>query len=189
VSLIAILVVALIAIFSSLTAPLILQHRIERMHREDQKAQFDRDDALRARAEQVAATLKAQQDQQAEVARQVADRLQFAQAETIRRTNEVAHTARETAAISNAKLDVIHGLVNSTMTAAMASELDALKASLAMMQEVLDLKQSMGHPPTDEVLNAITLTKAKIASLTGVISDRVATAERAAEAADRTERE
>ena len=52
------LIVALcVAVFSSVTAPLILAHRTERMHREDRLADYKRQDDVAAQAAEAAALL------------------------------------------------------------------------------------------------------------------------------------
>lgn len=75
--------------------------------------------------------------------------------------------------IANNKLDLIHSLVNSNMTAALQSELDATVRELAMMKEVIELKRAMGIEPSPEVLSAITSTQTRINELLAVIRDRV----------------
>jgi hypothetical protein len=178
------------AIFASITAPLILAHRTERMHREDQLADYQRQDKVAAAA---AATAKAAAAQVAGIAEQAvkaASVLQAAQAETIRRTDEVARLTAQQAAKAEAKLDdhsgkldVIRGLVDGAMTAALQSELDALLTSLAMMREVMDLKKSGGHDPTPQAITALHATEAKIAELRVTIADRLRQAEAVADRA------
>ncbi len=79
----------------------------------------------------------------------------------------------ENTRITNGKLDVIHMLVNSNMTAAMQNEHDAVIRELAMMREVIDLKRAAGQEPSIEVLAAIEATEAKIAELKIVLSERL----------------
>jgi hypothetical protein len=71
------------------------------------------------------------------------------------------------------KLDVIHVLVNSNMTAAMQSELDATVRERAMMTEVVDLKKAAGREPTIEVLAAIRATDIKIVELCSALRERL----------------
>lgn len=70
------------------------------------------------------------------------------------------------------RLNVIHTLVNSNMTAHMQSELDAIVRELAMMREVSRLHEDAGRAPTEETLAAIQLTESKVAELRAVLSDR-----------------
>jgi phage-related protein len=171
-------------IFASITAPLILAHRTERMHREDMLSDYQRQDKVAAA---VAETARAAAEQVRGVAAQAAEAasvLQAAQAESIRRTDEVARLAEQQAARAgaqydetNGKLDVIHGLVNSTLSAALQSELDALVTSLAMMREVMDLKKSGGLDPAEEAVIAFHATEAKITELRVTLADRLKQAE------------
>jgi len=186
------------AIFASITAPLILAHRTERMHREDQLSDYQRQDKVAAAAAEIARSAAEQVRGVAAQAAEAASVLQAAQAESIRRTDEVARLAEQQAVRAgeklddaNSKLDVIHGLVNSAMTTALQSEMDALVTSLAMMREVIDLKRSAGREPTAEAVIALHGTEAKIAELRGAIDDRMRQAEtiaaRAASAATAAE--
>lgn len=70
------------------------------------------------------------------------------------------------------RLDVIHGLVNSSLTAAMVNELDALVRDAASMREVVELKRAAGLKPTKATLSVIAAADAKIAALTTAISER-----------------
>lgn len=74
---------------------------------------------------------------------------------------------------TNYKLDVIHTLVNSNMTAAMQAELDATVRQLALMREVTELKKTAGHDPSEETLAALELTRVKISELRAVLRDRL----------------
>jgi hypothetical protein len=161
-TLIAIILAIVTSIFASVTAPLILAHRTEKMHREDMQTDYARQDkvALEAARASAAAQGSAQMAQQA---------------------------AEGTAAKlddTNSKLDVIHGLVNSDYSAAMQSQLDALITSAAMMREVMDLKRSAGHEPTAEADIALQNTEAKIAELRVAIADRLKQAEVIADRAE-----
>jgi peptidoglycan DL-endopeptidase CwlO len=182
-TIIAVTLAIVTSIFASITAPLIIAHRTERMHREDQLADYQRQDRVAATA---AATAREAAEQVRLVAAQAAHAaraLQAAQTESIRRTDEVARATAAQAARSdarlddtNSKLDIIHGLVNSTLTASMQSELDALVTSLAMMREVVDMKRTAGHEPTAESAIAIADTTARIAELQAALADRAAQA-------------
>jgi hypothetical protein len=158
-SVISLIAVAVVAIFSSVTAPIILSHRTERMHREDQLEQYRREDEVAREAKITAQALAGQQDT------------------IIRQQKETSRDARETAQKTDGKLDVIHGLVNSTLSAAMTSEMDALVTSAAMMREVMDLKKSMGREPSREAVIALQSTEAKIAELRTALADRTKQAE------------
>ena len=77
------------------------------------------------------------------------------------------------AVLTNGKLDIIHTLVNSNMTAAMQSELDATIRELAMMKEVIGLKEAAGHSPSPDTLGAVKFTDKKIKELQAGLSDRL----------------
>jgi hypothetical protein len=89
--------------------------------------------------------------------------------ERLKITNDQAASTAQTV---NEKLDVIHVLVNSNMSAAMKSELDAVVRQLALMREVVELRRSAGQEPGDAALVAIRDTEAKVSELRAAISDR-----------------
>jgi len=78
-----------------------------------------------------------------------------------------------TTVITNGKLDVIHTLVNSSLTTAVQDSLDARRISLALMLEIVELKKVAGKQPTRESLAAISSVKAKIAELETLLADRL----------------
>jgi len=99
-----------------------------------------------------------------EVARQVVQAAKLA---------EVANeSALRTGQLMLAKLDQIHGLVNSNMTSALQSELDSTIRELAGLQEIIDLKRVGGHEPNGEATAAIETTRARITELQNVLADR-----------------
>jgi len=137
-----------------------------------------------ARQDQVAADLQKRQDEVAEKAAEAAELLATAQkasadkaaeaAALLLKSNEkVANTAAKTAQVTSDKLDVIHTLVNSNMTAAMQSELDARRIALAQMLEIVELKRGNKLEPTKEVLEAIGSLKGKINELEAQLKDRL----------------
>jgi len=166
---IAIVVSILTAVFASITAPLILAHRTERMHREDRLADYERQDKVARAAEQTATDLIASQ-------KKIADQASEAASLLLAANERVAQTAQ----VTNGKLDVIHTLVNSNMTAAMQSEYDATVRELAMMREVLELKEAAGREPGPEAQAAIAATEVKLAELAAALEDRAEAAIRIA---------
>jgi len=80
------------------------------------------------------------------------------------------------ATLTNEKLDVIHILVNSNMTAAMQAELDETRSSLVLMKEILDLKKVNGVEPSPAALAAIKTKEGKIAEMQAALRDRLAAA-------------
>ena len=122
-------VAVVVAVFASITAPLILAVFTARMHRQDREADWARQDILSERA---------------------------------------ADGVKET----NGKLDVIHELVNSNLTAEIQAKLDALITTLAMLHEVIDLKRAAGREPTSGALAAVEATEAKIAEARRQLAER-----------------
>jgi hypothetical protein len=169
-SIISLIAVAVVAIFSSITAPMILAHRTERMHREDQLADYQRQDEVAKRAKETALAMAVQQDV---IIQQQKDAAEAARM----RAEQAKRTAAVTAKSTDDKLDIIHRLVNSTLSAALAAELDALVGSLAMMKEVADLKKAAGHEPAGESAIAIQSTEAKIAEIRATLASRLEQAE------------
>ena len=94
------------------------------------------------------------------------------QDEVARRVEQVATHAAAAAQTTSDKLDVIHTLVNSNMTAALQSEFDAVTRELVMMKEVILLNRASGQEPSVDALAAITTTEAKIAELSSILTDR-----------------
>lgn len=144
------LVLALIAFISPFIATLI-QNNARRREKQDD---YVRQDAVAAQAAEAARLLSA------------------AQAKTAARAEEVAALLGKNTATTNDKLDVIHHLVNSALTDAMASEHEAIQRSLVMMEEVVALKKAAGLTPTQETLGIIEATKIKIDELNSRLADR-----------------
>ncbi len=106
---------------------------------------------------------------------EVAKRLSAQQKLTDIRVDEQSQmlkSAKAERALTDDKIDSIHFLVNSNMTAAMQAELDATRREVALMFEVIELKKASGKQPTAEVLAAITATKNRIAELQASLVDR-----------------
>jgi len=76
------------------------------------------------------------------------------------------------AAVSVEKLDSIHDLVNSNMTAAIAAERNAHIATVTMMLEVIEMKRANGHEPNVKTLAALAVIEARIAELNATLADR-----------------
>lgn len=94
-------------------------------------------------------------------------------AEAARLVKENNKAVAAATAETQEQLKVIHGLVNSSMTAAMQSEYGAVQRELAMMQEVIELKRAAGKNPSVDALAAIGATKDKIAELAAALADRL----------------
>jgi hypothetical protein len=153
----AVLISAIVAI--STAAQLVLTSRAKRKEKDQDYA---REDAVAKQAAEAARLLVERQDAMASKAAEAARLLAV-------NTEAVAKTAQRT----SDKLDVIHTLVNSNMTAAMQAELDATVREAAMIQEVMDLKKTSGVDPTVEALAALKSARNKIAELTSTLTDRL----------------
>ncbi len=138
------LIVAVPAIVTGAIAPLATVLITNRSRRKDKEQDWARQDAVAAQAAEAAKLLLAANERVA-----------------------------ETTATTNAKLDVIHVLVNSSMTAAMQAELDATVRELAMMGEVIELKRANGHEPSIAALAAVKTTELRIGELKATLADRM----------------
>ena len=85
---------------------------------------------------------------------------------------EVAVAAVAAAAITNGKLDTIHTLVNSNMTAAMQGEHDSTVRELAALQEIAAMRTEGGTKPSPATTIAIEMAEAKINELRAQLADR-----------------
>jgi hypothetical protein len=94
---------------------------------------------------------------------------------------EAAHAAASIATIQGAKLDQIHTLVNSNLTAAMQDQLDARHATLALLKEAVDAKHAAGLTATKETFGAIESNTAKVEELTAQLADRLKQTKEAAQ--------
>ncbi len=163
----------LIAVFSSVTAPLILVMLTNRQRREEKREDWDRQDAVAAQAAKAAELLLGAQEAAAGKAEEAAELLVNAQAETIRKTDEVALAHKQDNLRISEKLEVIRVDVNSNMTAAMQAELDATEGQLVLMREVVDLKRSQGTKPSAESLTLIAAKEERINELKAKLKDRL----------------
>jgi hypothetical protein len=158
--------VALIGAFSALViavvAPLLLSWQQQRHRQQEREEDYRRQDAVAAQAAEAARLLLERQDQAASQS-----------AERNRLLLEANDRAAETAATTNGKLDQIHTLVNSNMTAAMQSELDATVALLDTLREVVALNEAAGRQPTAEAVGRIDAMQTKVDELSANLTDRL----------------
>lgn len=131
-----VIVISTVSIIVSITVPLILAAKIERVRRQDLVEDYKRQD-------------------------RTSERL-------ISAGDLVAGTAKTV----NDKLDVIHTLVNSNMTAAMQGELSAVTGQVALMREVIALRRVGGQKPDAGALAALAAAEAKAGELTSRLEDR-----------------
>jgi biopolymer transport protein ExbB/TolQ len=158
--------VAIIVLFTSVGSPILLAHLTSRRHRRERLEDYERQDRVARRVAEAAERLTKRQDQTAIKAAEAAELLLAA-------NERVAATA----GVVNDKLDIIHTLVNSNMSAAMQAELDALETSVAMMTEVIDLKKAAGREPTQDALVALKSARAKVRESKVALADRTTQSE------------
>jgi len=135
-----------------------------------------------------------QADEAARLAEKNADREALIAKETrdYARQDEVARRVAEDAKATMAKLKqvedlgiVTHALVNSDKTASMRDSREGLIVTLALMREVISLKEVAGKVPTPETVTAVEALVTRIATMQKDIDDRMAQ-QAAAEAANKT---
>lgn len=139
-----IVTLALIAAIPTFTTPLVMAVVNHQIARQQKQEDYARQDVVAAKAAEAAELLLASNEKVAKAAK-----------------------------VTDEKLDVIHTLVNSNMTAAMKSELDAITRELAMMQEVVELKRTAGKEPSTAALSSIESTKDKIKELQVEVAKRL----------------
>jgi len=151
-TLIAVALAIITSIFASVTAPLILAHRTERMHREDQLADYQRQDKVAAAA--AAAAVAAQ-----EAAR-------VAQAQAVDAASKLDDLGAQT--------HRIHTLVNSDMTAARQEELEQAESLIVVLQRVIQLAKDKGIMPDPSDVDALERTQRRRDQLELILADRLA---------------
>ena len=134
----------LAVIATSLISPSVLAYFTNRARRADKKLDWAREDDVAERAKQTARLL-------------------------VENNERVARTSKET----NLKLDQIHTLVNSNMTAAMRAELEATIQKLKLMREIVARDKADNITVLPEALRAIKDVEMKIGELTATLNDRL----------------
>jgi hypothetical protein len=91
----------------------------------------------------------------------------------LRRTKENTKAITEGQRVTSAKLEVIHTLVNSTLTAALQSELDSTRREELLLRELMQMRSDAGHPVTDDQRATLGATQRKIRELARAMDDRI----------------
>lgn len=112
------------------------------------------------------------QDAVAERAEHAAALLLAAQRETIERTDKVAQLTEAATKQTATKLDQIHVLVNSEMTAARKSERDTQQLLVMALKNSLALGKSLGHLQDPHELDGLAVAEQRIIKLNKIIADR-----------------
>jgi hypothetical protein len=163
------LIIAVPTVIATSVVPIFLAILTNGARRAEKIEEYARQDLVTARTQEVAkqaaeaASLLAARQDDAAAQAAIAAKLLLAANE------RVAASAKAT----NNKLDTIHTLVNSNMTAAMQSELDATVRELAVMMELIELKKGMGTHPSVDTLAALKSANDKIVELGAVLRDRL----------------
>jgi len=138
----------LIALLATVISPAILaiisNYLSARQRRAEKKFDWDREDEVARKAEEAARLLLAANERVA-----------------------------KTAAVTNGKLDQIHTLVNSNMTAAMRETLAATIEKLSLMRQIVDRDKADNIKVLPEALQAIRDVEIKIGELTSTLNDRL----------------
>jgi hypothetical protein len=155
------MVIAIIVALGGIASPIVMAWLTNRNARQMREEDYARQDV-------VAARLTRRQDEAEAKAAEVAAQAAVA-AQLLVDSN---HKQEEIAKTQNAKLDQIHSLVNSNLTAAMQDQLDTRISNLALLVEAGDAKKAAGLPQNEETLGAIYQTRIKIDELTAKLADR-----------------
>jgi hypothetical protein len=170
------LVVAVFVAVAAIVSPMVASGFNIRQQRIMKREDYVREDMVADRAAEAAKLLLERQNAVAvevanvrKKAEETAGLLVAANAEVADKVAVVA----ENASAANEKLDVIHTLVNSSMTSAIQSEYDAIVRELAMMKEVVELRRAGGQLGVNESMQlAIQATEGKIEDLKQVLAER-----------------
>lgn len=133
----------IVVAFAGMIGPVLLAIVGSRSRRAEKEQDWAREDEVAARAAKTAAALLAATDRTGAKVEQV-----------------------------DGKVDVIHTLVNSGMTAAIESELEATVLSLASMREVAALRKETGRKPSTSTLAAIKAAEQRLALLRKTLAER-----------------
>lgn len=84
----------------------------------------------------------------------------------------VAEQTAQAAKVTGGKLDSIHELVNSNLSAQMEEAHAALSQQLVLMREVIALHMAAGRKPSTDALQAIAVIERKVSELGAQLADR-----------------
>lgn len=88
------------------------------------------------------------------------------------RVAEVKSDLIQSTTATNGKLDVIHALSNSALTASMKSDEASQTINLMMMEEMLDLKKERGSEASEEAIEMLAKAKGRVEELRRAIVER-----------------
>lgn len=124
---------------------------IEERHSKEAKQLLDRQDVLAKKADEAAGILKTNT------------------AAAVKASDDAMKASAET----QGRLQQIHTLVNSNLTAEMKARLAAMQAGLASLLEIVDLRKSLGHSESEGAATLIKSTRAAIDELVATLDERL----------------
>jgi hypothetical protein len=151
-----------VAIMVAVIGPTLLTWLQGRQHAADRREDWERQDLVAERLQQ-------RNEEVAARAHDVAIQTQHA-AQLLLANNKAVDAATRA---TNTKLDVIHTLVNSNMTAALQGELDSTRANLVTLRELIGLRVAQGQEPDDDARAALAALEEKVGRLASNLQDRV----------------
>jgi hypothetical protein len=177
-----------------IAGPLLLSALNARQTRRSKADDNERLDLVAARAEEAALLVAARQDAAAARAAEAAEDLAKTNRLSAQAASRAADAAADAASTMVEKLDVIHTLVNSSLTAAVQAELDATIRELAQRRDNMDLRRRVGEEPSADDAAAIAADEERIGEIRLLLAERTRqqaaanTQVAAAEAAQRSSR-
>lgn len=148
-----------VAVFASVTAPLLIALMMSRQRRIEKEQDYEREDKRR---EEDRAEEHGRQDKAAAESKTAAENMA---AKLLASNNKVATIALEANETTHGKLDVIHTLVNNTLTIAKQERYDGLKRELVLLKEMMALREASGQVTTPTMLETIAQTERMINEL------------------------
>ena len=167
------LIVAVPTVLTAVVVPIVLRIIDNRNKAAELEAQHRREDIVAVRAQaglnMAAAGIRAAADRGEEAARLVKVNTEITEA----RADQANESRDDGFRKTNEKLDVIHKLVNSNMTAALKAELDATRREFALMNEIIELKKATGLQPTTAVLVELESAEVRLEELAAHVKERL----------------
>lgn len=160
--------VIVVALIVSVISPLMLAYITNKSRINEKREDWRRQDVVAARAAEVAERLLAKQEETTRQTKATAEQAKEAASLLVENNKVVA----DTAVVTNSKLDIIHTLVNSNMTAALQGELDrskgeidSAKGQVVLMREVIGLRIEAGQEPDPDAMGVLAALEAKVKDL------------------------
>ncbi len=167
-------VAAIVSAFGVIISPLLMAWLLDRNQARAKQKDYERQDAVAKRLLDRQDLADKRTEEVAEQAKEVA-RQQAAHADEVAR-RLAENTAKQDAVNreKTSKLDQIHVLVNSGLTAALEGQMEYAVANLALMEDNIARLRSEGKRPSEQTLVLIDHAKAKIVMLAAQLRERSA---------------